>query len=87
MIGVSDGNAGGGVVGGGLVGVDGLAWGGNDDLVVGGGDGIGLYLRRNLRFLVVSLPEPSVLTAYWLYCRTSRTVPVCWGGDLSGFVP
>ncbi len=70
MIGVGDGIGGGGVVGGGVVGggfvgVDGLggwSWGG---VVVGGGDGIGLYLRRNLRFLVVSLPEPSVLTAYW----------------------
>ena len=73
MIGVGDGIGGGGVVGGGvvgggLVGVDvlgGWSWGGNDGVVVGGGDGIGLYLRRNLRFLVVSLPEPSVLTAYW----------------------
>lgn len=68
VIGAGVGIGGGGVVGGGVVGVDGIDGGsgsGNDGMVVGGDDGMGRYRRRNRRFLVVSLPEPSVLTAYW----------------------
>ena len=40
----------------------------------------GVYLRRNLRFLRVALPDPSTLTIYWLYCLTSMITP-----DLSHF--
>ena len=36
----------------------------------------GVYRRRKRRFLVVRRPDPSVLTEYWWYCRTSTTVPV-----------
>ena len=64
-IGTGVGIGGGVVVGDGLVGVDGGTRSGRDGMVVGGDDRMGLYRRRKRRFLVVSLPEPSVLTAYW----------------------
>lgn len=36
----------------------------------------GTYLRRNLRFLNVSLPDPSTRTKYWSNCLTSTMTPV-----------
>ena len=39
-------------------------------------EGWGVYRRRYRLFLVVKRPEPSVLTPYWWYCRTSTTIPV-----------
>ena len=41
-----------------------------------GGVTTGLNFLKNFLFRVVILPEPSVLTTYWLYCLTSITVPV-----------
>ena len=44
-------------------------------------EGWGVYRRRYRLFLVVKRPEPSVLTPYWWYCKTSTTIP-----DLSHLV-
>ena len=45
----------------------------------------GVYRRRKRRFHVVRRPDPSVLTEYWWYYRTSTTVPVL--SHLVGWCP
>ena len=36
----------------------------------------GIYFLRNLRFLSVTRPDPSIRTMYWSYCLTSTIMPV-----------
>ena len=63
---------------GGLVrGVDGAVKGRSSVMVSrGGGLCTGRYCRRNFLLRRVILPEPSIRTTYWSYCRTSTTTPV-----------
>ena len=49
----------------------------------------GMYLRRNLRLRRVTRRDPSTLTTYWSYWRTSMTTPVypiSWDRDQLGSV-
>ena len=43
---------------------------------VGAGIMTGMYFLKNFLFWIIILPEPSSLTTYWSYCRTSVIVPV-----------
>lgn len=61
----------GGVMGGGLLG----CMRSSRNRRCGGAAWTGRYLR-NLRFLMVILPDPSIRIRYWANCLTSTTVPV-----------
>ena len=43
---------------------------------VGPRETTGVYFLRNLRFLRVTRPEPSIRMMYWSYCLTSTITPV-----------